>query len=114
MDGDIDRQKLSKFGFAKLLGVRGDEPVEYLIRKLEVVLGRNSKNSTADVVLGAFPVYDATVGANIWPQPSCCIIVIPHAFRIKVRLVSVRDSSTFPLHATIGCNSHATCSMSHN
>lgn len=53
MADDIDPCKLSQFGFAKLLGTRGDEPVEYLIRKFEVILGRNSKNSTADVVLGA-------------------------------------------------------------
>lgn len=55
MGDDIDPRKLSQFGFAKLLGTRGDEPVEYLVRKLEVILGRNSKNSTADVVLGASP-----------------------------------------------------------
>lgn len=56
MADDIDHAKLSQFGFAKLLGMRGDEPVEYIIRKYEVILGRNSKNSTADVVLGVFPL----------------------------------------------------------
>lgn len=56
MSDDTHPCKLSKFGFAKLLGTRGDEPIEYLIRKFEVILGRNSKNSTADVVLGTFPI----------------------------------------------------------
>lgn len=46
--------RLSQCGIAKLLGSRGDEVLEYFMRKYAIVLGRNSKNCQVDLVLGVY------------------------------------------------------------
>jgi hypothetical protein len=45
--------RLSRCGIAKLLGARGDEVLEFFMRKYTILLGRNSKNCQVDLVLGA-------------------------------------------------------------
>lgn len=45
--------RLKRCGFAKLIGTSNNEPLEYYIAKYEIVLGRNSKSSFVDVVLGS-------------------------------------------------------------
>lgn len=44
----LDDPRLQRCGFAKLVG----EGVEVFVRKFEIVMGRNSKSTTLDVVLG--------------------------------------------------------------
>lgn len=46
-----DDPRIERCGFAKLQGV--DNAFEYVIRKYEVILGRKSNSSQADVVVGA-------------------------------------------------------------
>lgn len=45
--------RLSQCGIAKLLGARGEDVLEFFMRKYTIVLGRNSKNCQVDLVLGA-------------------------------------------------------------
>ena len=54
----VDAKALAeKVGFAKILtmavGSQTDVSGEYVMRKYEIVLGRNSKSSSADISLGA-------------------------------------------------------------
>jgi hypothetical protein len=53
-NGDL---RLQRCGFAKLVGSRGEDPIEYYMLKYEIVLGRHSKNFNVDIVLGATLAY---------------------------------------------------------
>lgn len=46
--------RLSQCGIAKLLGTRGNDVLEFFMRKYTIILGRNSKNCQVDLVVGTW------------------------------------------------------------
>lgn len=55
-----DDPRLGRVAYAKLQG----DGLEYFIRKYEVFLGRKSKSTELDIVLGASPVHSFSAAAE--------------------------------------------------
>ena len=55
-------------GVAKIVGLNGSD-VLYIARKYRIVLGRRSKSSAADVVLGTLPPFSSQALPSQAPDP---------------------------------------------